>query len=276
MPDPALAGALLDPPAAAGRHGILDRIPLLRIARALSGPLILFGLWYLTQRFGLLNPRLVPSPITTVASTWTALVHGTMLQDLSATVLRVVYAFALAAVLGVPFGLVIGANENVYRGGEFLIDFFRSTPSTALFPLFMLLFGIDDFSKISLAAFSAWLTIVFNVAYGVMNARKTRMLAARSMGASRWRVFTDVIFFETLPQTFVGLRSGISLALVVIIVSEMFIGSMDGLGNRIINAQTSYDLKDMYGSLLLTGMLGYGLNLIFLTAEKVFIHWSGR
>jgi NitT/TauT family transport system permease protein len=88
--------------------------------------------------------------------------------------------------------------------------------------------------------------IVFNVAYGVMNARQTRILAARSMGASPLRIFKDVIFFETLPQTFVGLRTAVSIALVVIIVAEMFIGAVDGLGHRIIDAQISYQLTDMY------------------------------
>ncbi len=76
------------------------------------------------------------------------------------------------------------------------------------------------------------LVILFNVAYGVMNARKTRILAARVMGASRWQVMKDVVLMESLPQTFVGLRNGVSLALVIVVVAEMFIGSVDGLGFR--------------------------------------------
>ena len=133
-----------------------------------------------------------------------------------------------------------------------------------MFPLFLLLFGLGDLAKIAVAAFAAWLVIVFNVAYGVMNARQTRILAARSMGASSLRIFRDVIFFETLPQTFVGLRTAVSLALVVIIVAEMFIGATDGIGHRIIDAQISYSLTDMYGSILVAGAMGYGLNLALL------------
>ena len=90
-----------------------------------------------------------------------------------------------------------------------------------------------------------------------MNARQTRMLAAKSMGASPLRIFFDVVFFKTLPQTFVGIRAGISIALVVIIVAEMFIGATDGLRHRIIDAQISYNLTDMYGSIL--AMRGNGL-----------------
>jgi NitT/TauT family transport system permease protein len=240
------------------------------------GPIVLLGAWYLAGVLGLLNTRLIPPPDATLVTTWVALTEGTMLHDLLQTLNRVLLAFAIAAALGVPIGIVIGGNEQVYRSIEFLIDFFRSTPATAMFPLFMLIFGLGDQGKVALAAFSALLIIVFNVAYGVMNARKTRILAARSMGASRTRIFCDVIFLETLPQTFVGLRAGISLALVVIVVAEMFIGGMDGLGHRIMNDQMSYNLKDMYGSLLLSGALGYGLNYAFLLIEKYFVHWAGR
>src|SRR6266496_2352632 len=94
------------------------------------------------------------------------LLQGTMGHDLVQTLIRVLYAFALAAGIGVPIGILIGAKERVYRSVEFLIDFFRSTPSTAMFPLFMLIFGLGEEGKLALAAFAAFLIIVFNVAYG--------------------------------------------------------------------------------------------------------------
>jgi ABC-type nitrate/sulfonate/bicarbonate transport system permease component len=247
-----------------------------RLLQVITGPLLLFGLWYISGALGILNTRLIPTPSDTIQTTWIALTEGTMLYDLTRTLWRVLISFAIGAAIAVPTGIVIGANERVYRSVEFLIDFFRSMPATALFPLFMLIFGLDDRGKIALAAFSAFLLIVFNVAYGVLNARKTRILAARSMGAGRARIFIDVIFLETLPQTFVGLRAGISLALVVIVVAEMFIGGIDGIGHRIIDDQMSYNLKDMYGALLLSGVLGYGLNYGFLLIEKYFVHWAGR
>ena len=191
-----------------------------------------------------------------------------MTKDFSRTLMRVAYSIVIAIVAGVPVGIVLGAKAAIYRSVEFIVDFFRSTPATAMFPLFLLLFGLGDLAKIAVAAFAAWLVIVFNVAYGVMNARQTRILAARSMGASSLRIFRDVIFFETLPQTFVGLRTAVSLALVVIIVAEMFIGATDGIGHRIIDAQISYSLTDMYGSILVAGAMGYGLNLALLFLER--------
>jgi NitT/TauT family transport system permease protein len=254
----------------------LNRPQVRRVAEFVVGPALLIAVWWVAYAGTLVDPNLLPSPFATLADTWKNIASGAMTRDFVQTLLRVTYAFAIAAALGVPIGIVLGANESIYRSLEFVIDFFRSTPATAMFPLFLLLFGLGEFSKISVAAFAAWLVIVFNVAYGVMNARQTRILAARSMGASPLRVFKDVIFFETLPQTFVGLRTAISIALVVIIVAEMFIGSVNGLGHRIIDAQISYQLTDMYGSILVAGAMGYGANLLFLVIEKLFVHWSGR
>ena len=238
--------------------------------------MILIAVWWVAYEFQLVDANLLPSPFATLADTWKNIIYGNMLEDFWYTFVRVAYAFGFATIAGVPIGIVLGVNDKVYRSVEFLIDFFRSTPATAMFPLFLLLFGLGDFSKIAVAGFAGWLIVVFNVAYGVMNAKRTRMLAAKSMGASPLRIFFDVVFFETLPQTFVGVRTGISIALVVIIVAEMFIGATDGLGHRIIDAQISYDLTDMYGSILVTGAMGYGLNLLFLAIEKRLVHWSGK
>ena len=262
------------------RRGRVDRFlnkrSMTRVATLLTGPVLLIAIWWIAYAGQLVDKNLLPSPFVSLRDTWINITHGDMLIDFWRTFVRVGYAFAIAALIGVPLGIVLGASEKVYRSVEFIVDFFRSMPATAMFPLFLLLFGLGDFSKIAVAAFAALLVIVFNVAYGVMNARQTRMLAARSLGASRARTYVDVVFYETLPQTFVGLRTGVSLALVVIIVAEMFIGATDGLGHRIIDAQISYQLPDMYGSILVTGAMGYGLNAFFLIIEKYVVHWSGK
>ncbi len=200
---------------------------------------------------------------------------GGLFTDLSETFIRTLKAFFLATLAGVPFGILIGSSQKVYRSVEFLIDFFRSTPATAMFPLFMVIFGLGDFSKVAVAAFAAWLIVVFNGAYGVMNARRTRVLAARIMGASRLRIFKDVLFYESLPQILIGLRTAVSLSLVVIVVAEMFIGSDNGIGKRIIDSQITFDLPQLYGTILVAGVLGYGLNLGFLMLEKLVVHWAG-
>ena len=253
-------------------------------ARALSwgrllpflGPLLLFLAWDLVVRFGLIKAILLPPPLATLQTLLTGLAGGPLLLDFAVTVKRTLQAFAIAAALGMPLGVLLGSNEKAYRSVEFLIDFFRSTPSSALIPLFLMIFGVSDVNKVAIAAFGALLIVVFNSAYGVMNARKQRVMAARVMGASRWQTFRDVLVWESLQPTFVGLRSAVSMALVIVIVAEMFIGSENGLGHRIIDAQQVLNVKSMYASILAAGALGYALNVLFLLAEKRIVHWSGR
>ena len=90
------------------------------------------------------------------------------------------------------------------------------------------------------------------------------------------RVVFDVMLWEAMPQILVGMRSGVSLALVIVVVAEMFIGSTDGLGQRVIVAQSLFESGLMYGVIFVAGALGYLLNLSFLLLEKRFIHWAGK
>jgi sulfonate transport system permease protein len=240
------------------------------------GPVVLFIVWDLVVRLGFIKPILLPTPADTIAALITGLAGGPLLTDFAMTVWRTLQAFLIAAVVGVPLGVLLGSNEKAYRSVEFLIDFFRSTPSSALIPLFLLIFGVSDVNKIAIAAFGALLIVVFNSAYGVINARKQRVMAAKVMGASRWQVFKDVLIWESLQPSFVGLRSAVSMALVIVIVAEMFIGSDTGLGHRIIDAQQVLNVKSMYAAILAAGALGYALNILFLVAERRIVHWSGR
>jgi NitT/TauT family transport system permease protein len=240
------------------------------------GPLVLFVVWDLVVRAGLIRPILLPPPLATLETLVVGLAGGPLLGDFAVTVWRTVQAFLIAAVVGMPLGVLLGSNERAYRSVEFLIDFFRSTPSSALIPLFLLIFGVSDINKVAIAAFGAFLIVVFNSAYGVINARKQRVMAARVMGATRWQIFKDVLVWESLQPSFVGLRSAVSMALVIVIVAEMFIGSDIGLGHRIIDAQQVLNVKTMYAAILAAGALGYALNILFLVVERKIVHWSGR
>ena len=270
------------PPASGGwappvsRDAGPPRAPLRDRFLPFIGPVVLFIIWDLVVRFGLIKAILLPSPLDTIAALVHGLAGGPLLTDFLVTVGRTLEAFVIAAVVGVPLGVVLGSNERAYRSVEFLIDFFRSTPSSALIPLFLLIFGVSDINKVAIAAFGALLIVVFNSAYGVINARKQRVMAAKVMGASRWRIFKDVLVWESLQPSFVGLRSAVSMALVIVIVAEMFIGSENGLGHAIIDAQQILNVKTMYAAILAAGALGYALNILFLMLERRVVHWSGR
>ena len=240
------------------------------------GAIGFLALWWIVYRLGLIDPVLLPSPEASFKAIWDGFVGGTLIHDFLVTVRRTLLAFAIAVAISVPLGIVLGSSPQLYRTCEFVIDFFRSTPASALFPLFLVILGVGESTKIAVAAFGASLLILFNTAYGVMNARKTRQAAAKVMGASPGRVMLEVTLLESLPQTFVGMRAGVSFALVIVIVAEMFIGSTDGLGQRVINAQAVFNMPEMYATIFGAGVLGYGLNLLFILAERNFVHWGGK
>ncbi len=242
----------------------------------LVGPVLVLALWSFAASAELVSPRLLPGPGETLAQLFASGFQGTLPADFLATLERTLTAILIAVAIGIPVGVALGASHTVYSSVEFVVDFFRSTPATAMFPLFILIFGLDDTTHVAVAAFAACLVIIFNCAYGVMNARKTRVQAAKVMGAPRWRVFKDVMLYESLPQTFVGVRTSVSLALVVIIVAEMFIGADNGLGRRIIDAQQVYDLREVYATILATGIMGYGFNGLSLVMERFIVRWKGH
>jgi NitT/TauT family transport system permease protein len=232
--------------------------------------------WWALAASEIFDPVLMPTPRAAFDALVQSFVSGDLLGDFRVTIYRTAMALLIGSVIAIPLGIVLGSNEDLYRSLEFVVDFFRSTPTSAMFPLFLVLFGVGDRTKIAVAAFGCALVVLFNVAYGVINSRKTRVLAARVMGASNLRVLFDIHLWESLPQTFVGMRNGVSLALVIVIVAEMFIGSTDGLGRRLIDAQMTFDMPTMYATIFASGALGYGLNWIFLFAERRFVHWGGK
>ena len=240
------------------------------------GPTLLIIIWTLVAQAQLIDKFFLPGPWTVIKKLFELLATGLIIGDLFSTLERVVLAFVISLIIGLPIGLWLGRSEKTYRSMEFIIDFFRSTPATAIFPLFLLIFGITDRSKIAVTVFACSLIIIFNTAYGVMHAKQSRLLAAQIMGASKTQIFLWISFWESLPQTFIGVRSAISLSLIVIIVTEMFIGTSSGLGRRIIDSQITYEIPTMYAIIILTGFLGYLLNLLFLFTEKRFLHWNGK
>lgn len=253
--------------------GISEKIRWLWPVAGATGLVLLWGL---THAAGWVDPVLLPSPLQSWDAFVSGLADGGLGHDFWRTIVRTMLSFVIATIIAVPLGVVLGSSDKLYASVEFVVDFFRSTPASAMFPMFLVFFGIGEEAKIAVAAFGAALIILFNTAYGVMHARQLRKQAARVMGASRARVLWDVTIWESMPQTFVGLRSGVSMALVIVIVAEMFIGSSDGLGKRIIDAQMIFNMPEMYASIFAAGALGYVMNLLFTVLEAKFIHWGGK
>ncbi len=225
----------------------------------------------------LVNPLLAPTPFEVANTLWNQLlITGEIFPDIIATLWRVLIGYGIAIIIGITLGIFMGSSEKIYITLDPVIDFFRSIPATAMFPLFLLFFGIGDEAKIVLVIWACSLIIAVNTIYGVRNANRLRILVAKTMNTGKIDIFTKVILPETLPHVFAGLRIALSLSLVVLIVTEMFIGTNIGLGRQIIDTQLVYRIPEMYAAIILVGTIGYILNVTFIFFERRIVHWSGR
>lgn len=240
------------------------------------GPLVFISIWALFSYLKVFNPVLIPSPWAVIVRFGQVFYRGEIWADLFATVYRLFFGFALSIVIGIPLGLTLGSSKKLSDSSEFLIDFFRSIPASALFPMFLLFFGIGDKAKVSVVVFSCSLIIIVYTMYGVKNCKEARIKVAKVMNADKFSIFTKIIFPESLPHIFAGVRISISIALILVVVTEMFIGTKYGLGRLIYDSHLMFRISTMYVAIFITGILGYILNKIFMIIESKVFHWAGK
>ncbi len=249
---------------------------VVRLFRNIFGPLLVLVLWQLVCMSGLINPLLLPTPITVFAVYLDINSLQSLSEDVLLTFVRAMAGFLIGAVTGVMLGILLGWFRSIYLLFEFLIEFFRSLPAAALLPPFMLAFGIGNTSKVLLVGFSCALVVIVHTAAGVRNRNPTRAMTAQILGATRFQIFHKVILPEVLPAVATGLRISISLALIITVVAEMLISTDRGLGRTILDMQLLFKTPEMYAAIILAGALGYAVNkLISLVSERI-IHWEGK
>jgi NitT/TauT family transport system permease protein len=239
-------------------------------------PFLLLAVWSFLTGFRLVDAIFLPDPWSVIVSMVKGLIAGSLAKDTLVTVLRSLAGFIVAAAIGVPLGLLIGRIKLLANATQPTIDFFRSIPATALFPLFLFFFGIADKAKIAIVVYACSLIVLVNTVYGAMQVKRPRILCAKVMGAGRFDIFWKIIVPESAPGIFAGLRIALSLSFVLIVVTEMFIGTTVGLGYQIMNAQMVYRTSDMYASIVLAGIVGYLANRSLLSVEARVLHWVGH
>ena len=242
----------------------------------LYGPTLIILLWYALYWFGLIHPLFLPLPHEVIVELIRMLFTTNLWKDVSATFSRIVIGFLAAVIIGVPIGLLMGYHRKLYDAFDLLVDFFRSLPALAIFPLLMFFFGIGNAAKIATTVFSCSLIIVVNSIYGVTNSKQTRRIVAYLLEATPAELFWKVTLMDALPQIFVGMRTSLSLAVVVVVVTEMFIGTTWGIGHRIFDAQQTYRIPELYAAIIVAGLIGYWLNKGFVMLERRIVHWSGK
>lgn len=240
------------------------------------GPAVLLALWLGVTELALVDPLLLPRPLDVAKELYVLFASRGILVDIGSTAARWLSGLAIGASLGIPLGLLMGSSGRVYASLEVVVDFFRSIPVMAMFPLFMVFYGIGDRSKIAISAWTTVFYVVINTLYGVKHGNRLRRMVARVFRASPWQTFWKVVLPEALPHIFVGMRLSVSMSLVLVVASEMVMGTTTGLGKRIFDSGITYNMSEMYSTIILSGLLGYLSNKVFVIAEARLLHWAAK
>jgi len=243
--------------------------------QVLLGPALIFLVWWLFSTFGSINTLFLPRINDTLQAFVSFILSGG-LYDIWATLYKLLIGFVGASAVAIPLGLLFGLNQKLYNSFEIVIEFFRSLPVITLFPLFLLFFGIGDSAKIAMAFFVTFFVVLINTIHGVWHISKTKLRVGNIFRATNLEIVSKIVFFDSLPQIFIGLRTAFSLTLVVVIVTEMFIGTTHGLGQKVFDSYATYKIPELYSLILIIGLLGYILNKGFLLFERRIIHWGEK
>jgi len=244
--------------------------------RVLLGPLLLLVIWSIVATSGWISPLFLVPPWDVAMALLRLGKTGAIFLDVGSTLYRLGVGLTTGIVLGIAIGIAVGYSQRLYSSLEVLIDFFRSVPVAALIPLFLLFFGIGDRAKMATAGWATCLIVLVNTTYGVRNCRIARLMIARTMKANWFQTLLKVVLPDSMPQIVAGVRTALSIALIVVVATEMLMGTKAGLGKRIFDSSMTYSIGDMYAAILLTGALGYCMNKLFVMCERRLVHWSGR
>lgn len=236
---------------------------------------LVLTIWQVSMGTGLISPAVMASPIETAEALPRLFSRHGELDDLGSTLAASILAFVASVPLGVIGGVIVVSAGAMGRPWEFLLDFARSIPATALVPVFLIVFGLEPTTKIVIGAFSSGLVIAMATIAGLTTRNKTRSGIAVLYELTLVQRAVLVSVPEVLPQLFVGLRAGVSLALILVVVAEMLVGGDKGLGRIIADMRYTDDKPLLYAALILTGVIGYVYNVALRFTENLVIHWKG-
>jgi ABC-type nitrate/sulfonate/bicarbonate transport system permease component len=244
--------------------------------RILAGGIAVLALWIVVSAFSLVDTLFLATPWDVGVRLVRLALSGRLFLDLAYTAGRALSGFCLSAIIGVPLGLFLGWSQRFRDWVNVPVEFLRSLPAPVLFPLFIILFGIGDLAKVAGVVFACLFPIAVQTGYGVINANRTRVRLTERMGFNQWKVLVKIVYPEALPYVFVGLRNALSLSIIATVVVEMMMAGRVGLGYSIFNAYQVFRISEMYAYIIVTGLLGWVVNKLFLAFERRKLHWVGR
>lgn len=259
----------------------------LRLVRSLAVPVIFLAAWEGVSRAGWVSPIVLPAP-SQVLLRWIAYARplepyaggnwlawafsGELPHDALTSLYRVVGGFAVGAGLALPLGLLMGSRPVVYELMNPLVQILRPIPPIAYIPLAILWFGLGDPPALFLISLGAFFPVLMNTIAGVRNVDAIYVRAARNLGASEWTLFWRIMVPAAMPYILAGVRIGIGVAFIVVIVAEM-IAVNAGLGYRILEAREYFWSDKVIAGMISIGIAGLGIDLGMSRLNGWLLRW---
>ncbi|MFD6893717.1 ABC transporter permease [Rhodococcus sp. NPDC060086] len=231
-----------------------------------------FALWEIAPRVGLVDDVFLPPLTTVLEAFWELVVGGQLAQHLGASLTRALTGFAIALVFAVPLGVAIGWYKPVAETLNPILEIFRNTAALALLPVFILILGIGETSKIALVVYASTFPILLNTISGVRTVDPLLVKSARSLGLPSYRLFQKVILPAAVPTIFTGIRMAAASSILVLIAAEM-VGAKAGLGYLITASQLNFQIPNMYAGIIAISIVGLVFNGILVTVERRLSRW---
>ncbi|MEV4680072.1 ABC transporter permease [Streptomyces kurssanovii] len=229
-------------------------------------------LWETAPRFGLVDRTFLP-PFSEVAQAWWQLAAGGQLSaNAGASLTRSLSGFGIAVAFAVPLGLLIGWYRPVADLLGPLLEVFRNTAALALLPVFVLLLGIGETSKISIVVYACTWPVLLSTISAVRSVDPTLLRLARSLDLSPLRLFQKVILPASVPAVFTGIRLAGAVSVLVLVAAEM-IGAKAGLGHLINTSQYNFAIPQMYAGIITISAIGVAFNQLLVALERRLSSW---
>jgi ABC-type nitrate/sulfonate/bicarbonate transport system permease component len=196
-------------------------------------------------------------------------------DDVVPSLVRLTLGFAAAVVVGVAAGTAIGSSRTVRELSQPVVSFMRSLPAVALLPFSLVLFGIGTGQKVFIIAFVCCWPVMLNTADGIAELDTTMLATARVYRVTGRERLRAIVLPAIGPRVFAGMRTSLSLAILLLVTSEMA-AATSGIGFFVWQSQQTFSIPDMWAGILLLGLLGYVLNLAFGALERRVCGWHAH
>jgi len=240
---------------------------------ALGGFAALFALWAWVSHRESMNPVFVPTPEDVWRAARALGADEKLWMDLKLSIFRVTAGFLLAAAVGVPLGLWVGSFKVVEAVVQPIVEFVRYVPVPALIPILMVLFGIDELSKIALIWVGTFFQLVLMVADEVRRVPDNLLQVSYTLGARRGEVIRRVLWPAARPGIFDALRLCNGWAWTYVVVAEL-VAANEGLGYRILKFSRFLQTPQMWVYVILLGLIGLALDAAFRALNRRLFHWA--